>query len=48
MDNKAFLKLDIPTRWNSAFLMLKSANIYEKMCTRLDEENIIYISDLSE
>jgi hypothetical protein len=29
LTNKQFLKIDVPTRWNSTFLMLKAALVYE-------------------
>ena len=48
MNSKASLKIDVPARWNSTFLMLKAANIYEKVFIRLAEEDILYIDDLSE
>ncbi|KAM0866595.1 hypothetical protein ACQ4PT_042524 [Festuca glaucescens] len=48
VDAKAFLRIDVPTRWNSTFLMLKSANVYEKVFTRLGEEDLTYKFDLSE
>ena len=30
IDSKACLSLDVPTRWNSTYLMLKTAFVYEK------------------
>eukprot|EP00267_Zea_mays_P043652 XP_020395764.1 zinc finger BED domain-containing protein RICESLEEPER 2-like [Zea mays] len=48
VENKSFLKLDVPTRWNSTYLMLKSALIYEKVFLRLAEDDISYVLDLSE
>jgi hypothetical protein len=48
LTNKPFLKLDVPTRWNSTYLMLKAAIVYEKVFTRLVDEDVSYIIDLSE
>jgi hypothetical protein len=48
LTDKPFLKADIPTRWNSTSIMLKSAIVYEKVFTRLAEEDISYVLDLSE
>ncbi|KAM0893618.1 hypothetical protein ACQ4PT_024981 [Festuca glaucescens] len=48
VDAKAFLRIDVPTRWNSTFLMLKAANVYEKVFIRLGEEDLTYKFDLSE
>jgi hypothetical protein len=48
LTDKPFLKADIPTRWNSTYIMLKSAIVYEKVFTRLAEEDISYVLDLSE
>ncbi|KAM0878624.1 hypothetical protein ACQ4PT_034754 [Festuca glaucescens] len=48
VDAKSFLRIDVPTRWNSTFLMLKAANVYEKVFTRLAEEDLTYKFDLSE
>ncbi|KAK1679482.1 hypothetical protein QYE76_040330 [Lolium multiflorum] len=33
VDSKTFLKNDVPTRWNSTYIMLKAANVYEKVFT---------------
>jgi len=48
VESKAFLKLDVPTRWNYTYLMLKSAIAYEKVFTRLAEDDYTYVIDLSE
>jgi hypothetical protein len=48
VDNKAFLKLDCPTRWNSTYLMLKAAIVYEKVFFKLAEDDPNYVIDLSE
>src|SRR6185503_1809647 len=48
VESKAFLKLDVPTRWNYTYLMLKSAIAYEKMFTRLAEDAYTYVIDLYE
>jgi hypothetical protein len=48
VDSKAFLKIDVPTRWNSTYLMLKAANVYDKVFIRLGEEDLTYMNDLSE
>jgi hypothetical protein len=40
LTNKPFLKLDIPTRWNSTYLMLKAAIVYERVFARLADEDI--------
>lgn len=48
LTNKQFLKIDVPTRWNSTFLMLKAALVYEKVFTRLANEDMSYVNDLSE
>lgn len=48
VDIKAFLRLDVPTRWNSTYLMLKAAIVYEKVFLRLAEDDISYVLELSE
>jgi hypothetical protein len=48
LTNKPHLKPDIPTRWNSIDMMLKYAIVYEKVFTRLADEDISYVIDLSE
>jgi hypothetical protein len=47
VDSKAFLRLDVPTRWNSTYLMLKAAIVYEKVFLRLAED-VSYVLELSE
>lgn len=48
LNTKAFLKLDVPTRWNYTYLMLKAAIAYEKVFLRLIDEDNNYCIDLSE
>jgi predicted transcriptional regulator len=48
VDNKAFLKHDVPTRWNYTYLMLKAAIVYEKVFLKLAEDDTNYVIDLSE
>ncbi|CAD6250684.1 unnamed protein product [Miscanthus lutarioriparius] len=48
VDNKAFLKLDVPTRWNYTYLMLKATIVYEKVFLKLVEDDTNYVIDLSE
>jgi len=48
VDNKAFLKLDVPTRWNYTYLMLKAIIVYEKVFLKLVEDDTNYVIDLSE
>ena len=48
VDSKAFLKLDVPTRWNYTYLMLKAAIVYEKVFLKLVEDDTNYVIDLSE
>jgi hypothetical protein len=43
-----YLKADVPTRWNSTYIMLKSAIVYEKVFTKLADEDMSYVMDLSE
>jgi DNA-binding XRE family transcriptional regulator len=46
--SKGFLKLDVPTRWNSTHDMLKAAIVYEKVFLRLVDDDSNYVIDLSE
>jgi hypothetical protein len=48
VDIKTFLKNDVPTRWNSTYIMLKAANVYEKVFTKLADEDLSYKFALSE
>jgi hypothetical protein len=48
MNTKAFLKLDVPTRWNYTYLMLKAAIAYEKVFLRLIDEDSNYVINLFE
>lgn len=48
IDSKAFLNLDICTRWNSTYLMLRAAIIFEKAFNRYYEDDPCYAIDLSE
>ncbi|CAO2190093.1 unnamed protein product [Urochloa humidicola] len=46
--SKEFLKLDVPTRWNSTFHMLKAAKAYEKVFMRLADDDYSFVMELSE
>ncbi|XP_010229678.1 zinc finger BED domain-containing protein RICESLEEPER 2-like [Brachypodium distachyon] len=46
VDSKAFLTLDVPTRWNSVHRMLKAAISYEKVFARYAEEELNFSIDL--
>jgi hypothetical protein len=48
VDSKAFLKLDVPTRWNYTYLMLNAAIVYGKVFLRLADDDTNYVIDLSE
>jgi hypothetical protein len=47
IESDAFLCLDICTRWNSTYLMLKAALVYEKVFLKLAEEDSSYVADLA-
>jgi hypothetical protein len=47
IDSDSFLSIDICTRWNSTYLMLKSALVYEKVFLKLAEEDATYVVDLA-
>ncbi|XP_030939625.1 zinc finger BED domain-containing protein RICESLEEPER 2-like [Quercus lobata] len=44
MESKSLLCLDVPTRWNSTYLMLETAKKFEKVFLRMDFENDGYSS----
>ncbi|XP_019190318.1 PREDICTED: zinc finger BED domain-containing protein RICESLEEPER 2-like [Ipomoea nil] len=46
IEQKSSLCLDVPTRWNSTYLMLQSAITYEKVFESLEESDTAYKSDL--
>jgi hypothetical protein len=48
LTNNPYLKADVPTRRNSTYIMLKSAIVYEKVFTKLADEDMRYVMDLSE
>ncbi|XP_019166614.1 PREDICTED: zinc finger BED domain-containing protein RICESLEEPER 2-like [Ipomoea nil] len=48
IEQKSSLCLDVPTRWNSTYLMLQSAIIYEKVFESLEESDTAYKADLSD
>ncbi|XP_055961671.1 zinc finger BED domain-containing protein RICESLEEPER 2-like [Mercurialis annua] len=46
VETKKGLCLDVPTRWNSTFLMLSTACLYEKAFEKYDEDESSFKSDL--
>lgn len=44
---KSYVCLDVPTRWNSTYLMLEAAVKFEKAFDRLEDEDASYRHDLS-
>ena len=47
VNTKAFLALDVVTRWNSTYNMLKVAVAYEKVFERYAEDDPYYAIDLN-
>ena len=43
LGNNAFVVLDVPTRWNSTYLMLESAVKFRKAFERMEEEDCHYV-----
>ncbi|XP_060675800.1 zinc finger BED domain-containing protein RICESLEEPER 2-like [Ziziphus jujuba] len=48
IDSKALVCLDVPTRWNSTYLMLESALKFQKAFERMEEEDGHYTSYFGE
>ena len=46
VESKASLSLDVPTRWNSTYIMLKTACLFEKYFDKFDETESSFRSDL--
>ena len=44
IESKKLLSLDVPTRWNSTYLMLETACKFEKVFHRLKEEDEDYVN----
>ena len=44
MESKSLLCLDVPTRWNSTYLMLETAENFEKVFLKMDFEDDSYSS----
>ena len=42
VDSKASLRLDVPTRWNSTYVMQKTACLYEKVFDKYDETESVF------
>uniref|UniRef100_A0A8I6WKK9 Zinc finger BED domain-containing protein RICESLEEPER 2-like n=1 Tax=Hordeum vulgare subsp. vulgare TaxID=112509 RepID=A0A8I6WKK9_HORVV len=47
LTSKGFLSLDVCTRWNSTYLMLKAAATYEKVFVRYEEEDPYFAIELN-
>ena len=46
IDSKGWLSLDVCTRWNSTYLMLDTAEKFEKVFKRFEEEDRYFCADL--
>ena len=46
IESKKLLASDVPTRWNSTYLILETACKFEKVFHRLEEENENYVNYL--
>ena len=46
--NKSALSLDVPTRWNSTYTMLKTTCFYEKALEKYEEIETAFRSDLGD
>ena len=44
IESKKLFSLDVPMRWNSTYLMLKTACKFEKVFHRLEEEDEDYVN----
>ncbi|XP_050231416.1 zinc finger BED domain-containing protein RICESLEEPER 2-like [Mercurialis annua] len=47
VESKKCLCLDVPTRWNSTYLMLHTAALYEKVFEKYDEDESSFKTDLN-
>ncbi|XBI43967.1 hypothetical protein VPH35_108675 [Triticum aestivum] len=47
VDSKAFLPLDVCTKWNSTYLMLKTAVTYEKVFDRYGDDDPYFATELN-
>ena len=48
IESNACINLDVLTRWNSTYLILKTACIYEKVFEKYDENELIFRADLGD
>lgn len=48
ISSNSALSLDVPTRWNSTYMMLQTACIYERAFNKFDEQEISFKADLGE
>ena len=48
IDYRACLSLNVPTRWNSMYIMLKTACIYEKAFEKYNETDSSFHSDMGD